>query len=212
MLNFYSNPMSPFASKVHYFLEEAGLAYKYHNVQLMKGEQHGEAYRQINPLGQVPAIELDGVCLAESNAVMRYLAQKKERYDLYPVNLEDRARVDMMTEFCTLHVNRFLVTMAWNLYFGPKFVGSPTDHRAVDEARAALLKGMAKLEVQLAGRSFLAGAAPTIADCCLAPFLALHSLAQVSLADYPNAQAWLARMTARPAWQRFQAELQKALG
>lgn len=207
MLTFYSNPLSPFASKVHFFLEEAGLPYKYVKLDLRKGDQHHEDFLKVNPLAQVPAIEWNGFSMSESNAIMRYLAAKTERFELYPANLEDRARVDTMTEFCNLHINRFLISIAWNLHFVPKFFNAEPNMPVVEEARASLLKNMGKLERHLSGQTFLAGATASIADCTLLPFMALHKEAELSLADYPNTQAWLTRMTERPAWAKFQASM-----
>ena len=98
MLNFYGNPVSPYVVKVHYLLEEAGIPYKYHEVNLSDPRSKAELAR-VNPFGKVPAIELNGFGLGESNAIMRYLVDRYHANNLYPVNLEDRAQVDMVTEF-----------------------------------------------------------------------------------------------------------------
>jgi glutathione S-transferase len=128
------------------------------------------------------------------------------------VNNEDRARVDQLMEFASLHVNRWLSPLAFQLYFGPKFFGQQTDPRVVEEASTNLHGNLAKLESYLLGRNYLAGPTPTLADAVLLPFMSFHAAAQVSLASYPSIAAWTQRMTARPAWKKVAAELEKGLG
>ena len=213
MLNVYAHPFSPFAQKVHYFVEDAGIAYKYNTVDLSKGEQNLEPFKSLNPLGQVPAIERDGFTLAESNAILRYLAQRYELSAWYPSTLEDRATVDQFMDFATLHLNRWFLTLAWNLYYGPKFMNSATDHAAVAEAQTNLRKNLEKFERHMmSGRTYIVGPTQTLADAVLLPFAASYKHAQVALGDFPATKAWIDRMSARPAWKKVQAEYEKIAG
>lgn len=207
MLNFYANPLSPHAAKIHYLLEEAGIHYKYHMVDLRNPVAKAELTK-INPFGKVPAIELDGFCLGESNAIARYLLDRHHLSSLYPVNLEDRAQVDMVYEFVQAHVNRWLNSLVWNLAVAAKFGLSP-DAKAVSEAYAQLPTALGRLESWLSGRNYLAGPSFTLADIALLPTLAEYRSAQISLADYPQLHAWLDRVSTRPAWKKYQAD-QKA--
>lgn len=83
--------------------------------------------------------------LGESNVILRYLAQKWHMTDWCPANLEDRSRIDEMTEFTSLHVGRRLYELAWNLHFGPN-VGERTARMA---ARPAWKKVASDLDRQL---------------------------------------------------------------
>ena len=75
--------------RVRWALEEAGLAYE---AKLIGPEdQVSESYRALQPFGQVPAYEEDGLVLFESGAIVRYIAERSER--LMPTSSEDRARV-----------------------------------------------------------------------------------------------------------------------
>ncbi len=204
MLNFYANPLSPHASKVHYLLEEAGINYKYHMVDLRSPAAKAELTK-INPFGKVPAIELNGFCLGESNAIARYVLDRHHQNSLYPVNLEERAQVDMVYEFVQAHVNRWLNSLVWNLAVAPKMGLSP-DAKAISEAHAQLPIGLGRLESWLSGRNYLAGPSFTLADIALLPTLAEHRNAQISLADYPQLHAWLDRVSTRPAWKKYQAD------
>jgi glutathione S-transferase len=209
-LRLLGNPVSPFSTKVHYFLEEAGRPYKYTLIDLAKGEQSTEQFQRLNPLGAVPTIECNGFSMGESNAILRYLAQRFELDAFYPANLEDRAGVDQLMEFVSLHVNRYLLSLAWNLHWAPKF-GQKPNQAFIDDARTQLNRYLPKLEKHLIGRSYLAGANLTLADVTLLPFAAQHRNAEVSFSDFPNVAAWLGRMSERPAWKKTQTEIEKLL-
>jgi glutathione S-transferase len=204
MLNFYANPLSPHVAKIHYLMEEAGIHYKYHMVDLRSAAAKVELAK-VSPFGKVPAIELNGFCLGESNAVARYLVERYHLNALYPLNLEERAQVDMVYEFVQAHVNRWLQSLTWNLSVAPKF-GQVPDAKAVSDALAQLPTGLARLESWLSGRTYLAGPDFTLADVGLLPTLADYRSAQITLADYPRLHAWLDRVSARPAWKKYQAD------
>ena len=210
MLNFYGSPMSPYVAKVHYLLEEAGIPYQYRIVSL-RDPADKAALAKVSPFGKVPAIELDGFHLGESNAITRYLLARYNLTELYPVNLEDRAQVDMVAEFVQAHVNRWMQSLVWNLSVAPK-MGLPSDGKAISEANAQLPTTLARLENWLDTRTYLAGPTFTLADVVLVPVLAEYRAAQISLQDFPRLHAWLERVTARPAWKRFQADYQAKLG
>ena len=200
MLNFYGNPVSPYVAKVHYLLEEAGIPYKYHEVNLSDPRSKAELAR-VNPFGKVPAIELNGFALGESNAILRYLVDRYHANYLYPANLEDRAQVNMVTEFIQAHVNRWILPLVWNFSAAPRMVLVP-DQAAIAEAQSKLPTGLLRLEQLLSGRTFLAGPEFTLADVVLLPVLAEHKAAQISLRDYPRLAAWYEHASARPAWKK----------
>ena len=210
MLKFYANPVSPFAAKVHFMLEEVSIPFTYHGLNL-RDDKARQELTAVNPFGKVPAIDLNGFKIGESNAILRYLAARFERFDLYPVNLEDRAQVDAVHEFAQNHLARHLLALAWNLHWAPKF-GMPSDLKAADDARALVLPMLDRFDRAIAGRAYLAGAQLTLADIGLAPFVAWQNYTQVSLRDYPNLQAWSDRVLARPSWKRVAADIEKRLG
>jgi glutathione S-transferase len=212
MLDFFWNPYSPYALKVHFFLEEAGRPYKLHFVDLGKGDHRQPEFLRRNPCGAVPAIELDGFGLGESNAIVRYLADKWQLTSFYPTNLEDRARVDMLAEFASLHVGRWLQAYAWNAVAAPKF-GMPSYPDAITEARAALAKNLPRLEGMLAGRNFLSGPTVTLADVALFPVAtsARTVLPAETFAEAPLLSAWIQRLAERPSWKKVLAARDKQL-
>lgn len=207
MLKFYTNPLSPFAQKVQFFLEEAKVPHQVVTLDLKGGEQKKEDFLRINSFGQVPAIELNGFSLSESNAILRYVADRYELTDWYPRNLEDRAQIDRLMEFSNIHVNRWLTSLIWNLSMATK-MGYPSDPRSVQDAQEALGRTLPKLEAVLAkSGSNLFGATLTLADAVLMPFLGSYKKCELTLSDYPCAKAWADRMVERPAWKKVLAGL-----
>ena len=205
MLHLYSHPASPYGQKVEFFLEECGRPYEFHLLEGAKGDLSKDSFRQVSPFAMLPAIELNGFKLAESGAILRYLAQKWNLTQLYPANLEDRAQVDMAMDYTTLHVGRHVSALAWQLSWSQKR-GFPTNQAAVDEARQALAKHLPKLEKFLADRSgYLFGPNLTLADISFMPFMSQAPEGQVSLTDYPLINAWIKRVAARPTWQKVLA-------
>lgn len=202
MLNLYSHPASPYGQKVQFLLEETGQPYKFHLMEGGKGDLKTESFRQLSPFALVPAIELDGFKLAESGAILRYLAQKWNLSRLYPTNLEDRAQVDMAMDYATLHVGRHVSALAWQLSWSQKR-GFPVNQAAVDDAREALLKHLPRLERFLSDKSgYLFGPSLTLADISLMPFMSQAAEGRISLGDYPFIRRWIQRVGDRPAWQK----------
>lgn len=205
MLHLYSHPFSPYGHKIQFLLEECGHPYTFHVMEGSKGDLKQASFRQLSPFALVPAIELDGFKLAESGAILRYLAQKWNLTQLYPATLEERALVDMAMDYTTLHVGRHVSALAWQLSWSERR-GFPVNPVAVQEAREALAKHLPKLERFLGDRSgYLFGPDLTLADISLMPFMSQASEGQVSLTQYPLIHAWSERVGARPAWKKVMA-------
>lgn len=202
MLDFYNHPLSPWAKQVHLILEEVGLPYQEKALDLQNGEQRRAPFKQISPYGRVPAISVDGFNLSESGAIVRYLVQKTERFDLYPASLEDRAQVEQWTEFLNRHINKPLVDLYWNRTMVYKFGGTP-DAALIEKSDKNLKRDFAALEEHLVGRNYLVGASCTLADLMVLPFLSFWKEAGWDMAPYPAASAWLARLSERKSWKRF---------
>ena len=211
MLNLYASPFSPYVTKVQYFLEESGIPYQYHQLNLRDPAGRAEIDR-LNPFGKVPTIELNGFTLGESAAILRYLCERFERYDYLPRNLEDQARINALTEFVTSHVAGPVQKLAFNLTYGPRYGFAQPDERAMEMARTELARTLPRFEAVLHGRQFLAGPQLTLADFQTWPLLAENKAAHLSYGDYPAVQAYVDRMAARPAWQKTRADIERRVG
>jgi glutathione S-transferase len=168
-----------------------GLPYAFNRVDLPAGEHKQPAFLRLNPLGQVPVIEDDGVVIADSVAILVYLASKYDSARTWlPVGPQAAAEEQ-----------RWLSVAQGPLFNGPnkarlvKLFGRPLDHQVASQEAENLFK---LLEAHLADRDFLVGTGPTIADVALYSYLAVADEGELSLSGYPKIRAWLQRLEHLP--------------
>lgn len=199
MIHFFHHPLSPYSRKVFLLLEEAKIAYDLKIVSLERREQRSPAFLAVNPSGRVPAIRDGDFSLGESNAILRYMVRRFCLDRLYPVGLEEQATVDMWWEFCSVHINRPLIDLAWNLLMAKKF-GSQPDHALIAKAEKNLARDLPVLERHLMSRNFLCGPEVTLADINLLPF-ASYARDVLPMRDFPRFDRWIQTMSSRASWQ-----------
>jgi GST-like protein len=202
MIDLYSFD-TPNGRKISVALEEMGLPYRVHVIDITKDEQFAPAFLKIAPNNKIPAIiDPDGphgrpVSVFESGAILLYLAEKTGRF--MPADLEARIPV---WEWLMWQVGGF----------GP-MPGQVHAYLMVQDeaARAHPLARYQKetnrlygvLDQRLAGRDFVATTGePSIADFAILGWAWRHERHRVDLATLPNVKAWYERMMARPAVQR----------
>ena len=162
-----------------------GVDYDSRPVNLAEGAQKSAEYRALNPQGLVPLLEIDGLRLAQSLAIIVYLDQRYPEPPLMPRDPADGAHVRSlaMTIACDIHpLNNLRV-----LNYLKGQLGQPQD--AVDAWYAHwITEGLAALEAIAAPRAgaFLFGDGPTIADICLVPQLYNARRFHVPLDAYPT--------------------------
>lgn len=191
MIRLYGHPLSGHCHRVEALLAMLELPYEHARVDLVKGAHRAPEFVALNPFGQVPVIDDDGTVLADSNAILVYLAS---RYDAERRWLPtDPVRAAL--------VQRWLSAAAGEVAAGPnaarlvKVFGASLDHgRAVAVANRIL----ALIEQRAAGSAFLAGDEPTIADLAVYAYVALAPEGGVPLEPYPEVRSWLARVAALP--------------
>ncbi|QXI22868.1 glutathione S-transferase [Pseudomonas iranensis] len=203
-IKLYNFPRSGHAHRVELMLSLLQLPTELIFVDLAKGEHKQPQYLAINSFGQVPAIDDNGVVLADSNAILVYLAQKYGNGRWLPADPVGAA-----------HVQRWLSAAAGSIAFGPAAArlitvfGAQLNAEEVIGRAHNLLKVM---ELELGKTAYLAGEEPTIADVSAYSYVAHAPEGNVSLDDYANVRAWLARIEALPgfvAMPRTVAGLQK---
>jgi glutathione S-transferase len=198
MLHFFHHPQSPFSRKVFFLLEEAKLPFDLRVVSLESKQQRTPEYLEMNPSGRVPVIRDGEFSLAESNAILRYLVRRYKLDNFYPSGLTEQAALDMWWEFCSAHINKPLIDLAWNKIMVKKY-GGQVDHAAITKAEKGLARDLPVLEHHLMGRRFLAGPTLTLADINLMPF-AVYAADVLPLRDFPYFEAWIKKVGERPAW------------
>ena len=198
---------TPNGRKISIMLEECGLAYSVHKVDISKGEQHKPEFLRISPNNRIPAIvDPDGpggrpYSLFESGAILIYLADKTKKF----LPATGVARYDA------------LQWLMWQMGgFGPMpgqvhhFIALENEQdrrygleRYSDETRR--LYGV--LDRRLAAREFVAGSL-SVADFAILGWAWRHQRHKVDLADFPNVGRWYEAMMARPGVKRgFEVKL-----
>ena len=193
MIKLYGFPLSGHSHRVELMLSLLGLPTEFILVDLKQGAHKSSDYlATINSFGQVPAIDDNGVVLADSNAILVYLANTYGKGQWLPSDPAGQARVQ-----------RWLSAAAGQLHVGPASArlatvfGTDIDTCVAIARSHALLKLM---ETQLSQNRFLAGEQPTIADVAFYTYTAHAPEGNVSLADYPQVRAWLASIEALPGF------------
>ena len=186
MIKLYRHELSGHAHRVELFLSLLGLDHELVDVDLVNGEHKQEAFRALNPFGQVPVIDDDGTIVSDSNAILVYLAKKYGTATWLPEDAEGAARV-----------TRWLSIAAGPVAFGPAtarlitIFGAPLDAERAKTIAYGLFDVM---EQELATRDWLAGTAATIADIAGYSYIAHAPEGDVSLEPYPHIRAWLKRI------------------
>ncbi|SDR87332.1 glutathione S-transferase [Pseudomonas sp. Z003-0.4C(8344-21)] len=191
-IKLYNFPRSGHAHRVELMLSLLQLPTELIFVDLAKGEHKQPAYLAINSFGQVPAIDDGGVVLADSNAILVYLAQKYGNGRWLPADPVGAARVQ-----------RWLSAAAGPIAFGPAAARLVTVFGAQLNAEEAIARAhnlLKVMDVELGQSAFLAGAEPSIADVSAYSYIAHAPEGNVSLDDYGNVRAWLARVEALPGF------------
>lgn len=194
-MKLYDVTLSGHAHRARLFLGLLGLDYELIPVDLKSGEQHGADFRALNPFGQVPVLDDDGVIVPDSNAILVYLATKHRRADWLPVDAIGAARVQ-----------RWLSVAAGQIAFGPcaarlvTLFGANFNHEETIARAHAVLK---LVEQALTKADWLAADHATIADVALYSYIARAPEGDVDLAPYPQVRGWLARVEALPGFVPF---------
>jgi len=196
MIDLYSWP-TPNGHKIHIMLEETGLAYRVHGVNIGKGDQFAPEFLAISPNNKIPALVdphgPDGkpISIFESGAILQYLGRKVGKF--YPA--EERACVE---------VEQWLFWQMANL--GPN-CGQAHHFRnyaqekipyAIDRYTNEVHRLYGVMDTRLKDRQYLAGDY-SIADMASYPWVRPYKNQGQDLAEFPSLEKWFQRMHDRPA-------------
>lgn len=179
--------------RVLWALEEMGLPYEIVGLDHPRHDLDTPAFRAMNPFGQLPVIEDDGVVVTESGAILVYLARKSGT--LMPADLAGEAQV-LRWCFAALTSIEVPVLAGW---FVDLCGGKGT--RPSDALHQWSAMRLAQLDGWLANREFVATDTFTVADILITHVLDAGA-DEEAIRAFPNLRAYLARCTARPAWKR----------
>lgn len=191
MIDFYGSPQSS-AGRTHWMLEEVGVPYEYHRIDLHDAEQRA-AYRAINPSGRVPFLVDGELRMAESAAINLYLA---ERYkpEMWGWTAAERAKIYEWTLWgMTNLLSDALAVMQAALR-------QERTREAPIEAARRCQRLLDQLETGLAD-GYLVGRRFTVADVNAGSTVNLALRAQAAEPG-PRTRAWIDSLRARPAYER----------
>lgn len=189
-IKLYNFPKSGHAHRIELMLSLLNLPTELVFVDLAKGAHKQPDFLALNPFGQVPVIDDNGTVIADSNAILVYLAKKYDNGAWLPEEPAAAARVQ-----------RWLSVAAGPLAFGPAAARLVTVFGAsfnADEVISRAHTLLKEIDAELAKTPFLAGSTPTIADIANYSYIAHAPEGNVSLEPYANVRNWLARIEALP--------------
>lgn len=190
-IRIHSFPLSGHCHRVQLFAGLTGIGHELVPVDLAAGEHKRDPFLALNPAGKVPVIEDGDVVIADSTAILVYLARKYAP-DWLPADAVGEARVQ-----------RFLSLAANEIANGPAAARLVTVFGAeldAERAKATATYAFDLLEGHLTGRTWLVGDRATIADVAIYSYTAHAPEGNVSLEPYPQVRAFLKRVEELPGF------------
>ena len=191
-------PLSGHSHRVEVFLSLLGLDAEIITVDLGNGAHKTEGFLKKNSFGQVPVLEDGDITLSDSNAIITYLAT---RYD-------DSRNWLPVDPVAAAQVQRYLSIAAGPLAYGPAQARLANVFNATVDKEKVLASShslLAVLDAELAGRDWLVGDQPTLADVANYSYIAHAPEGDVALDEYSNVKAWLRRFESLPRFIPMQA-------
>jgi glutathione S-transferase len=201
-MKLYINKLSPNVRRVRLTAAVLGLKLEEIALDFTKGEHKKPEYLALNPNGAVPTLTDGDFVLTESRAIMQYLAATKPESGLLPRDERQRADVTRWQFWDSSHFSPQVGTLVFQKMLKPMFGMGEPDAGKIEEALTNIRRYGAVLNQQLDGKTYVVGNALTLADLTLASTLMYAKQVDLSLAEYPNVQAWFARISELDAWKQ----------
>jgi GST-like protein len=208
MIDLYYAP-TPNGHKITLFLEETGLDYAIHRIDIGKGDQFQPAFLAISPNNKIPAIidnhPLDGggpLSLFESGEILLYLAEKTN--ELLSKDLRERAHT---LQWLFWQVGGFGPMLGQNHHFN-HFAPQPVPY-AIERYQVEAQRLYGVLNKQLEKTPWLGGNEYSIADIATYPWTVSHERQRINLAHFPAVLNWFERIRSRPATERAYEKAQQ---
>lgn len=198
MIDFYTFT-TPNGRKVSIMLEEVGLPYAPHVIDIRKGDQFTPEFVAINPNSKIPAIvdHENSLSVFESGAILIYLAEKTGKF--LPTEMKSRFQV---LEWLMLQMGS-IGPMFGQLNHFRKYAPEPIPY-AINRYETETLRLYSVLDQQLAAHEFVCGDY-SIADMAIYPWVSIYEFQGLTLDKHPNLKRWVEAIAQRPAVQRGMA-------
>ena len=185
-MKIYGDLMSGNCLKVKYTADYLGLDYDWVAVDILENQTHTAEFLKINPQGQVPAMQLqDGRCLAQSNAIIRYLARESS---LLPEDAFQQAKVDEWLFWEQYSHEPYIAVCRFHMLYQKQSKNSRPDWR-VERGEKAL----DFMEQQLQERDWLVAKSITVADIALLAYTRVAHEGGFDLSARPCLSRWIKR-------------------
>ncbi len=223
-LHLYHTNVSNCSMRVRLLLEEKGLKWTSHHLNLVKRENLQEWYFRIHPNGLVPAMVDNGVPITDSIDILYYLEEKYPTPSFLPTNMTEQAEVrhwldlagqihvkgvktfvygvsglvtknrDDMARYAEMEPDKELVAFHWR-----SLDGFPQEE--IEEALTILESSFKKLEIRLKKHNYLVGENYTLADITWIVQYVLLERKKFDFSPFPYIQAWAERLRTRPSYK-----------
>ena len=199
-MKIYDSKTAPNPRRVRIFLAEKGIQVPYEDVNIGKAVNRGSEFRQKNPMGTLPVLELDdGTCISESVAICRYFEELQPDPPLMGVDGRDRAIVEMWQRRMEFEV---LLPTAEAFRQRHEFFKGRIDQvpAYAEVSRQTAVNHLAWLNEVLADRPFIAGDRYTIADITAFCAIDFGRVSKIAIQpDQHNLARWHQAVSARPS-------------
>ncbi|MBN3725450.1 glutathione S-transferase family protein [Burkholderia sp. Ac-20379] len=194
-MKLYYDALSGHAHRIRLFLSLLDEPVEIVNVSLAAGEHKKSEFLKLNRFGQLPVLDDDGTIVADSAAILVYLAKKLGKTGWLPEDALGAAKV-----------HRWLSVASGEIAYGPSaarlivLFGAKLDAEEVIKRSHDILK---LIDAELDGRQWIATAQPSIADVALYSYITAAPEGNVDISGYANVNAWLKRVEALPGFVPF---------
>ena len=190
MPDIYYHPLS-FPSLAPIFTAEAAnISYEAKLVDLTKDEHKSAEYLAVNPYGKVPALKDGDFAMAESAAIMRYMARQNGS-SLYPSDTQDQAKCDQWMDYVNHHIRANVAKIHFNRSLAP-MMGVDVDEKSMADGERFLANNLPAIENCLSTQPFLCGDQMSLADIALVAALEPSDMSKIDMSGFPVLTKWLA--------------------
>lgn len=203
-LTLYFHPLSSYCHKVLMALYENDTPFTPHIVDL-SDPAASAALKEIWPIGKFPVLreEASGRTIPESSIIIEYLAlHHPGRTELVPADPERARQTRMRDRFYDLYVSEPMSKAVTDRLRPP----GKSDPHGVEQAKELLQTAYRMIEAEMSNKSWAMGETLSMADCAAAPALFYANKVRPLAPAFPNAAAYLARLTQRPSYARVLSE------
>jgi len=192
MLTFYDAPISGNTYKVRLLLGQLAIPHEVVRLDIAGGAVRAKDFRKVNPFGRVPFIVEDGFALAESNAILLYLARGSK---LLPADVRVQGLVQQWMFFEQNQVETAIgLPRLWRKF------GAEQDPALLEHYRPRAVAALKVLERHLARRDWFVGDAYSVADIALFAYSQMAPEAGHDLGQFAAVSAWMERVREQPGW------------